>query len=245
MNSPLVPSNSNTWSAVRLNNHGVLLFELGLLQEARQAFQQAVKQLAALGGISRPTKDAEDDKLDLSTIFADAEWSHEPLLLFKLPASPSGGGSFLYTRALLIPPKHDSSDTLKQFLVHNCYTASLLWNLALTLHTLAIKTASSATFRKAAQMYYFSLKVVRGIDTTREYCPTLNLLHLALVNNAKQIFQDELAEYDAADGLARALCQQLTQLGKSGALEDMPQNDRKGFVQNVLLRQAPSNAAAA
>jgi tetratricopeptide (TPR) repeat protein len=225
-------------SPMQWSNHGVLLLEMGRIDDAKVLFKQALNTLGVLNGrrgIRRYTP-ADNRKHLPVPARVIAGWSHNL-------THNNIDGIFVFARALNLHPVYNDD-------LFNVYAGSILFNLGLAHHLLSIKNAAFAlNSEQARTLYNSAMNFLHQDDDDQEEAETsleTELLMAILFNNTGQVFYDAFMETESAYQCFRAVSSIMVNLELNGRNTStaIQEGDVTGLLSNLVFRQTTSAPAA-
>mmetsp|Transcript_25 Transcript_25/g.35 ORF Transcript_25/g.35 Transcript_25/m.35 type:complete len:231 (-) Transcript_25:56-748(-) len=229
MFSPMSSFNPYT-KAVILNNEGAAMIEVGNFVGSRIAFKKA---LHLLRSIEQPEKQPRQCESRSTVHF---RWSSKTALSSKHHLNCSNSSSFIYRRALLILP----SNTSESNSCHTAETATILYNLSLSLHLEGHISNTSSLLKRSIKAYRITLLFQKKVNLQNKFRGG-GLLGVAINNNMAMVHQ-EFMEYSAAHDCFSAVSRGMRRLRITGHLEH---NEYQGLILNLMMNTQHKNLAAA
>lgn len=213
----------------RRNNEGAILLLSGDCQGAMATFQDALSSIKQVVNDDEAVlQDTVKSTLPKEACFAIRESTS------KLPFLENGI-SYVYDRPLLLDlPTSEDLDAVLAL-----YSASILFNLALSCHMLG-RLGKESAFKRATVLYRMSMQLLQNCSASASNTPAL--LSLFALNNRAQI------HYECCDYNQSTFC--LKEMSRIMANATylytvLPERDIEGLLLNVMLLERPSAAQAA
>lgn len=244
---------------VAKNNSGVLEFEAGNFEKARDCFKAAVQRISEIESLTQSDttqrKGKSSDESPGKNIIS-FEWAKNPVGASASSAEEAEEGSFpsyVYKHALSIVVTIPNKSKLcvptrpakeEAFVV--------MYNLALSYHMLALQQQHNQEdgglllhhFRKAIRFYKlaFAISTFSGADEDGQYGSDAQIFTMAIWNNLGCVYR-HLANYKAASRCFGSLFRELEGIAACGDSDFLEKTDCQGFLGNLLLH-SPKEAGA-
>lgn len=238
---------------VQLNNRGVAYLEKGNLHKSFNLFRDSLRNTMAQLRVPSPPPTGAGAPQDLRqqsgslwmtkgvTAFATAEALQRQLVC----AHPD----FLFSQGITLMEEAGaySSDHLVDATVAS---AIVLFNLALVHHVKGLKESSSRCLIKAQSFYCrsYQLLVDTGVDLGSSGNPVIDLVSMALLNNAAQVGR-ELCQKQLSQEQFRRLILVATQVNAAsygeGSIATFMEEVKNSFLLNAIVLRDQSLAPAA
>lgn len=203
------------------SNFGARLFELGWLEEAKTHFRYALDRLQVVQ--TRRCITSSSVSTYISSSSEGRSSPKHPIRGWTRPIRKEDDQIFVYSRAVDLNPSFD----VQQYPI---YKTCIAYNLALTLHLIALRKASSADYQTASSLYEDSMK---ALELAFDSCSCSDYLHdlrIVILNNAGHIYFSALVNYSAASQCFQAVCGII-----SDSASSLPAEEVDRMVTNVLL----------
>jgi hypothetical protein len=210
------------------SNFGARLFELGWLEEAKTQFRYALDRLQVVQTRRSITSITSSSSSSVSTYISSSSEEQSspkhPIRGWTRPLRKEDDQIFVYSRAVDLNPSFD----IQQYPI---YQTCIAYNLALTLHLIALRKASSADYQTASSLYEDSMKALELAFDSCSCSDYLNDLRIVILNNAGHIYFSALVNYSAASQCFQAVCG----IAISDSTSSLPAEEVDRMVTNVLL----------
>ena len=203
------------------SNFGARLFELGWLEEAKTQFRYALDRLQVVQ--TRRCITSSSVSTYISSSSEGRSSPKHPIRGWTRPIRKEDDQIFVYSRAVDLNPSFD----IQQYPI---YQTCIAYNLALTLHLIALRKASSADYQTASSLYEDSMKALELAFDSCSCSDYLNDLRIVILNNAGHIYFSALVNYSAASQCFQAVCGII-----SDSASSLPAEEVDRMVTNVLL----------
>jgi hypothetical protein len=218
-------------SPMQWSNHGVLLLEMGRLEDGILLFKYALKVLGVDQdhGVWNVTLPQKDRNTPLPSRVING-WS--------VPLRDSFvDGIYVYSRAVYLHPVFHPA-------MVNVYAAAILVNLGLAQHLLAIKHMSTDNFRITERCYNYAMHFVEE-DLLSETDFDKDLLRTILFNNSGHIFHTTYLDSATAAECFAVVFRRLMQTDEdrkdASSMDDV---DIAGLLSNTLVSICSTAPAA-
>ena len=209
-------------SPMQWSNHGVLLLEMGRLEDGMLLFKYALKLLGVDEdhGVWNVTLPPKDRNIPIPARVING-WS--------LPLQDSfSDGIYVYSRAVCLHPVFHPT-------MVNVYAAAILVNLGLAQHLLAIQHGSTDNFRTTELFYNRAMHFVEE-DSLSETDFDKDTLRTIVCNNSGHIFHATFLDSAAAAECFDAVFRRLMQTNEdSKEASAMHEGDIVGLLSNILV----------
>lgn len=231
-------SSLSVQKAISMNNQGVMYFESGHYDHAREMFTHALESIKK-GIADQKTTVTDDNSSGSNNGF---KWSDNAPLHTELGLPVPAGSSFIFRRALIVVPVVTNGD-------ENGNNADLAEESTAIIYNLALSCLVSGFLNNNSKLLSTSQKffeIVLAVRQQKHKCAgnklsSEMLLDAAICNNLGWI-HSEFCNYGVARGYFQEVSSCLTTLSQFGQVN---QQDCEGFITNLILDSHPQLAAAA
>lgn len=228
-------STKNYFNSIALNNEGCEYLECGDMVSARNCFRDALQFMTV--SIVEAQKEIQDrlQPMDDGERLSEFQWSALPHT--PLHVSPD---AFFYQRGILIYRDDDEEHCEGPSAFELSDESSMIvYNLGLSLHLLAISTATASLIDEALSFY----QIAEAIRSRRTNTKHPELIDLAIYNNMGHV-QYQHVNYEQARLCFGALKEALITFSQLGLVAFLTEEDSDGFVLNASMEEVTLAPAA-